>query len=304
MHELILHHYDPSPFSEKIRLIFGLKNLHWQSVIVPMVLPKPDLMPLTGGNRRTPVLQIGANIFCGTGLIAFELEQRFPEPSIYPGCSWGLCEIISLWADEVLFGPSSRYAIRDATDFPSNFHEDRASMRGLTPPPPEQLRRDAPHNLEQLQLNLVFLEATLGTGREFILGNDVSIADFAIYARIWWAQLNAGDQDELSALPQVQAWMRRISALGHGERTESTPSEALDIAKAALPFTPDSDDKSLTADIGDYISLGVDGVGSDPVQGRIVAVTDNAVVLRRVDEQVGDIHVHLPRRGYKASDIL
>src|SRR5436190_12933567 len=67
--ELIFHHYDPSPFSEKVRLVLGLKRLAWSSVIVPMVLPKPDLVPLTGGNRRTPVLQIGADVYCGTNLI-------------------------------------------------------------------------------------------------------------------------------------------------------------------------------------------------------------------------------------------
>jgi glutathione S-transferase len=37
--ELILHHYDPSPYSEKVRLMFGLEALTWRSVIVPMVLP-------------------------------------------------------------------------------------------------------------------------------------------------------------------------------------------------------------------------------------------------------------------------
>ena len=130
MDDFILHHYDPSPFSEKIRLVLGLKQLTWRSVIVPMVLPKPDLMPLTGGNRRTPVLQIGADIYCGTSLIASELERRFPEPTIYPGQSRGVCEMLSLWADQLLFVPSSNYAIRDATHFPESFYRDRAAMRG------------------------------------------------------------------------------------------------------------------------------------------------------------------------------
>jgi len=102
-HALILHHYDPSPFSEKVRLVLGLKRLAWRSVIQPMVLPKPELMPLTGGNRRTPVLQIGADVFCGTNLIAEELERRFPRPTIHPEDSKGLAEMVSLWADEVLF---------------------------------------------------------------------------------------------------------------------------------------------------------------------------------------------------------
>jgi hypothetical protein len=49
MPDLILHHYPTSPFSEKIRLIFGYKKLAWKSVIIPRMMPKPDLVALTGG---------------------------------------------------------------------------------------------------------------------------------------------------------------------------------------------------------------------------------------------------------------
>ncbi|HEX3451354.1 MAG TPA: glutathione S-transferase N-terminal domain-containing protein, partial [Isosphaeraceae bacterium] len=70
MKQLILHHYPMSPFAEKIRLILGFKNLHWSSVLIPNIMPKPDLTALTGGYRKTPVLQIGADIYCDTALIA------------------------------------------------------------------------------------------------------------------------------------------------------------------------------------------------------------------------------------------
>ena len=50
----ILHHYDFSPFAEKIRLALGIKGLRWHSVIAPSVLPKPDLVALTGGYRHIP----------------------------------------------------------------------------------------------------------------------------------------------------------------------------------------------------------------------------------------------------------
>jgi glutathione S-transferase len=79
---IILHHFDHSPFSEKIRLIFGLKKIAWTSVKISRIMPRPDLMPLTGGYRRTPVMQIGADIYCDTQCIMRELERRFPEPSL------------------------------------------------------------------------------------------------------------------------------------------------------------------------------------------------------------------------------
>ena len=61
-HPVILHHFPQSPFSEKIRLVFGLKNITWQSALISRIMPRPDLMPMTGGYRRTPVMQIGADI--------------------------------------------------------------------------------------------------------------------------------------------------------------------------------------------------------------------------------------------------
>ena len=85
MIELILHHYDTSPFSEKVRMMLGYKRLKWRSVTIPIVAPKPDLVALTGGYRRTPVLQIGADIYCDTALIARTLDRLHPAPTLYPG---------------------------------------------------------------------------------------------------------------------------------------------------------------------------------------------------------------------------
>jgi len=62
MTDIILHHYDTSPYSEKVRTGFGLKGLAWASV----------------------ELQIGADIYCDSQLIMRELERRYPTPSFYP----------------------------------------------------------------------------------------------------------------------------------------------------------------------------------------------------------------------------
>ena len=56
MPDLILHHYPSSPFSEKIRLALGYKKLAWKSVTIPPIMPKPDVLALTGGYRKTPIL--------------------------------------------------------------------------------------------------------------------------------------------------------------------------------------------------------------------------------------------------------
>ena len=85
MSDLILHHFDWSPYGEKVRVLLGIKGLAWRSVQIPMVMPKPDLTALTGGYRKTPVLQIGADIYCDTSRIARELEQSLPRADVLSG---------------------------------------------------------------------------------------------------------------------------------------------------------------------------------------------------------------------------
>ena len=69
MSELILHQYAGSPFSEKVRALLGYKQVSYRMVDIPMIMPRPYVIPLTGGYRKTPVLQIGADIYCDTALI-------------------------------------------------------------------------------------------------------------------------------------------------------------------------------------------------------------------------------------------
>ena len=103
MNDLILHHYSTSPFSEKIRLILGYKKLAWKSVVIPPIMPKPDVVALTGGYRKTPFLQIGADIYCDTALICDILEHRQPTPTLYPAHNKGLARVLAQWADSTLF---------------------------------------------------------------------------------------------------------------------------------------------------------------------------------------------------------
>ncbi|MEY2920673.1 MAG: hypothetical protein RL261_1978, partial [Pseudomonadota bacterium] len=78
MTELILHHYDASPFTQRVLRMLGIKGLEWRSVTTPMMPPKDDLLALTGGYRGTPVLQIGADVYIDSQRIARELETRYP----------------------------------------------------------------------------------------------------------------------------------------------------------------------------------------------------------------------------------
>jgi glutathione S-transferase len=128
MTDIVLHHYDTSPYSEKVRLGLGLKGLAWASVEIPIIMPKPDLTALTGGYRKTPVLQIGADIYCDSQLIMRELERRYPSPSFYPA-GRGTADALAWWAEKTMFSPAVGIAFAKRPDaLPEGFLEDRAKF--------------------------------------------------------------------------------------------------------------------------------------------------------------------------------
>jgi glutathione S-transferase len=290
--ELILHHYDRSPFSEKIRLIFGLKRLAWRSVVQPMVLPKPELTALTGGFRRIPVLQIGADVYCDTNLIATELDRRFPDPPLVgPSAEAAMGAIVTQWADRILFLPTARYVTAvNAAALPHAFHADRASMRGEPTPDLNRLQAAAPHYLAQLQALLAQAEALLSDGRAFLLGAAPRLADFAVYARVWWLGALGGDMAEIAQFRRLQGWAARVRAIGHGERREMRPDEALATAAAREPSC---------AGRGARRRIVTEGQPSDPVEGELAYDSPDSIGLRRSEPGLGDIVVHFPRLGYE-----
>src|SRR6185436_2469208 len=114
MSEFVLHHYGTSPFSEKVRLVLGMKRLSWRSVTVPRIMPKPDVVALTGGYRRTPFLQIGADIWCDTALMARVIDTLAPKPALYPHAAGELQHLVAQWADSTLFWTAIPYTMQPA----------------------------------------------------------------------------------------------------------------------------------------------------------------------------------------------
>ncbi len=141
MADIILHQYATSPFSEKVRLLLGAKGLAWQAVEIPAILPKPDLLALTGGYRRTPVMQVGADIYCDTALICEVLDAlaptrrciRRPRPRRRGSRQPGLMRRCSRVGD--LCVPASRRCSMLGHLSPAQvqaFTADRKAMRGDT----------------------------------------------------------------------------------------------------------------------------------------------------------------------------
>jgi len=303
MPDIILHHYPLSPFSEKVRLALGLKSLSYRSVTVPVWMPKPNLLPLTGGYRRAPVMQVGADIYCDTLLILRAIERMHPEPSLYPGNSAGLASAISWWAEKFTFMPAVCLVTSLIGEhFPTALIEERKPFFGVDLSKAATLP-DQPLNRQRLHAHLNWLAQMLQDGRRFLLGDATSAADLAAYHPIWFVLKNAGAAgDAMLPMAPLRDWYGRVGAIGHGTPVEMSGSDALAAAKASEPAAPGfaspADDPSGCR-LGDAVTVTPDDSGRDPVPGELVARGPDEVVIRRVDPLVGTIQVHFPRAGFE-----
>ncbi|HEX7373600.1 MAG TPA: glutathione S-transferase N-terminal domain-containing protein, partial [Steroidobacteraceae bacterium] len=161
MTDLILHSYDASPFTQRALKMLAIKRLAWRGVTTPMMPPKPDLIALTGGYRGTPVLQIGADLYIDSQRIARELEQRHPEPSLFPGGNAGLGYAAVKWADAFFRAGLNLAIATTSTLWPPEFRQDR---QGLFPDIDFD-GIDADHARSQLRAHAHFVEQQLADGR-------------------------------------------------------------------------------------------------------------------------------------------
>lgn len=305
--DLYFHHYATSPFAEKVRAILGYKGMTWRSVLQPQIMPKPDLVALTGGYRRIPVLQIGNDVVCDTALICDVLEQLSPEKTLYPAGLKGAARTVAQWADSTLFwtamsfnfspaGAAHMFAGRPPEALAA-FAEDRKAMRGgaarmnvqdATPAYKSYLRR----------IN------TMVQDQHFVLGAQPSVADFAIYHPLWFTRNIAPLAGILDATPAVLAWMDRIKAFGHGtmvksDTTESIANSLVSTSEKGLFYFQDEtfqDEHGIP--LGAQVSITAESFGLEPTLGELVAATRTRYSLRRVDARAGTVHVHFPRIGF------
>jgi glutathione S-transferase len=306
--DIILHHYPQSPVSEKVRVVLGLKNASWRSVQIPRLPPKPDLMPLTGGYRRTPVLQAGADIYCDSQCIIRELERRYPQPTLYPHGAAGLPWAVSRWTDGPLFNSIAGAVMGAlADDLPEDFANDRGRLYFGPDFDWQAQKKMLPHTLAQIRAQLGWIDQRLSGERDFMLGVEPGLPDALCYHLVWFFRGRyAGGPALLDQFPNLTAWEQRVAAIGHGHAEDMDAKEALQIARSATPESSretDPDDPQGLAP-GQVVSVVPDVDGGDPcVEGRIVGVSVDTIAIARSAPEVGDIVVHFPRVGYRVTTL-
>ena len=306
MSELILHHYPGSPFAEKIRLILGYKKLAWRSVLIPNMMPKPDVIALTGGYRRTPVLQVGADIYCDTALIAAVVEAAAPTPTLFPDGQAAQARMLAHWADTFLFWAAVPYTMQPAglaamfagvpPEQVKAFAADRAAFRGDAP------RLKPGESTGHTRVYVEWIDSLFADGRSYACGENPSIADFALYHPLWFILRAPPMAGMLDGRPHLQAWRERLRGFRHGTHTELSSAEAIAIASAATPGPADgafSDTHGFAR--GERVRVMPVDYGLDPVEGELVVSSVNEIAVRRVDARAGEVVVHFPRVGYQMS---
>jgi glutathione S-transferase len=304
MSDLILHHYPSSPFSEKIRLVLGYKKLAWKSVIIPRIMPKPDLVALTGGHRRTPVLQIGADIYCDTALICDVLEHRQPAPALYPQGSNGAVRIVAQWADSTLFWTAMAYCFSpagagfifqgEAPEVAKAFADDRSKMRGGA----SRLHAGDATSAYRSYLRRI---ASMVDNQPYVMGQQPSLADFSCYHALWFTRRIPPLAGILDATPSLSAWMGRMAAFGQGSMEQSDASAAIAVAAQSTPAGVEENvfQNDHGIPLGSRVTITAESFGLEPTEGELVAATRTRYSLRRSDARAGTVHVHFPHVGFQ-----
>lgn len=296
MSEILLHQYDSSPFSEKVRVCLGIKGLSWAAVDQPVIMPKPELVPLTGGYRRIPVMQIGADVYCDSQLIVRELERRYPEPTLFPNGDVGLGHATALWTDRGMFQAAVAVIFGGLGDkVPPAFIKDREALRGQ-PFDPAAMRAVGPQMTQQLRAHVALIAEQLQGGRRYLAGNGPGLVDANTYYNLWFVR--SAFPPAVSAfadLPHILDWMERMRAIGHGQRSEMAAAEALQVARNARPQDIGSGTHAL---LGKEVVVAAEDYGRDPVRGTLIAASESQLSVLRVDPDLGEIAVHFPRIGF------
>ncbi|WP_448583017.1 glutathione S-transferase family protein [Thermaurantiacus sp.] len=279
----ILFHYPASPWAEVVRLALGLKQLTWGSVEVPAICPKPEQEVLTGGYVRTPVLQIGADVFCDTLAIMDALEARWPEPTLYPEPLGRGHRALAIEAGGATFLAAVAVALGDLPVAGNEaFWADRERRFGLRP---EAFRAMVPGLQQAFAAHLARLEAKLADGRPYLGGDRPGHGDLA-HAMLLWFAARGGPAQQVSAT--LAPWALRVFALGHGRPEAMTPAQALAEARAAMPSVSGN---------GQLARVSQQGSADPPVIGHLVQETADGFTLLRHSPELGPVAVHFPREG-------
>ena len=308
MSKLILHQYAGSPFSEKVRALLGYKQANYNKVEIPMIMPRPYVIPLTGGYRKTPIMQIGADIYCDTALICRVIDDMFPDRRILSDATAVNDLALANWVDTFLFRcvVAITFQSDDGTNNP--IFKDEAAAKAFAAD-----RAELSKGSTQLQMELGIAKAhflaflnSLETQLKnviFLGGAIPSIVDFSVFHLAWFVQGREPLRQIFTPFSAVLAWYDRMLEFGHGNVDLIEGPTALTEAKQAEPEELPESRFLDEMQPGQLVEVMPIDYGFQPVRGELVVAAFDEIAVSRSDPEVGHIVVHFPRMGFQVTPI-
>ena len=302
----IFHHYPQSPIAEKIRITFGIMGMEWQSVQIPRIPPKPLLMPLTGGYRRTPVLQLGADIFCDSQTIAWQLGLQNSNAPAYQLSNKSLELILGSFGEAILFNLSVRVVLTTSMGkAPEEFIKDRGSLYFEPGWTVEEMKNSLPSILLQLQAAFDLINHHLLENGPFINGDIPSYSDAVVQHCVWFLCGRwEGGIDFIKPFDAVCKQREAIASLGHGISHDISAEQALETATKNIPNAPMGINCKFTGGLrrGQRVKIRPNGRTSDPdVIGALRYLDETVIIIDYEHEETGQVAIHFPVLGYQIS---
>jgi len=252
-------------------------------------------------------MQISADIYCDSALMCRVIDRLVPEPPLYPESTHGLAAIVSQWADQSFFWTAVPFTMQPAgvahlfagmpPEAVKAFGADRAAMSpGFRRAP---LHDQAAH----LHDYLGRLEHLLADDRPFLLGALPSIADFSAAQSIWFVRRAPPVATHLEGYRRIDLWYERVTAFGHGTSEKMSGAEAIALANRTTSFASCRVDAGAGIVAGTSVGVTPADYAHDEVVGNLVGLDASEVVVERIDERAGTVHVHFPRVGFHVKAI-
>lgn len=223
---IILHQIEISPFCEKVRRLLHFKGRPYETREVP---PTETLVRIGRLDPvgKVPVIEHEGNVIGDSSQIARYLERRFPEPPLWPSDprERAMTSLLEDWADESLYfyelffrfglkenapefsertSRSEPPLLRRATEraLPT-FMRNVLRAQGLGRKPPERVVNDFSELLRSL--------SDLIGERSFLVNEQVTLADIAVYAQLACACDTGEGAAVLAEHPVLLKWMERVN---------------------------------------------------------------------------------------------
>lgn len=225
--EPLLYDLTDSPFCAKARICLQLKGVPYRRVTLTAAKLKElrQLNPL----GKVPVLVDRGRPIADSSAIARHLETEHPEPALFPGdpAARAYANLLEDWADESLYLIVGAFKWLDPANRPTALERTVGELGGGLPRPlvgwvaTRRIARSyrgwgygsgsLPHFEERMREALGWL-AELVSGRSFLLGRALTIADVAVYAQLAWMR-NYAQEKLIAEQAAVGEWMARLDEI-------------------------------------------------------------------------------------------